>query len=229
MASEDVKLIGAVMSPFVMRPRVSLNLKGVEYEFLEETFGSKSELLLKSNPVYKKIPVLIHSGKPICESLIIVQYIDETWSGHSILPSDAYDRAIARFWAHYIDDKWFPALGGIARAQTEEAKNEAIEQVFTGLKLLEEAFEKCSGGKPFFGGETIGYVDIALGCYLGWLRATEKLIGITFLDETKTPLLCHWAEKFSSHEAVASVMPETDKLVEFAKMIQAKFKAPANK
>ncbi|KAL5980677.1 hypothetical protein ACLOJK_028586 [Asimina triloba] len=104
----EVKVLGAWASPFVMRPTIALNIKSVPYEFLEETFGSKSELLLKSNPVYKKIPVLIHNDRPISESMIIVQYIDETWTdGPSILPSDPYDRAIARFWATYIDDKVF--------------------------------------------------------------------------------------------------------------------------
>lgn len=109
MASSDVKLIGAYPSPYVLRARIALNIKSIDYEFLQEQFGSKSELLLKSNPIHKKIPVLIHGDKPICESLIIVQYIDEFWSsGPSILPSDPYDRAIARFWAAYVDDKVLP-------------------------------------------------------------------------------------------------------------------------
>ncbi|CAL1408892.1 unnamed protein product [Linum trigynum] len=54
-----------------MRPRIALNVKSVEYEFLQEQFGSKSELLLKSNPVHKKIHVLLHNGKPICESVAV--------------------------------------------------------------------------------------------------------------------------------------------------------------
>ncbi|ONK63179.1 uncharacterized protein A4U43_C07F12220 [Asparagus officinalis] len=72
MAKEEVKILGAWSSPFVMRPRIALNLKGVKYEFLEEVLGAKSELLLKLNPVYKKIPVMIHNEKTVNESMIIV-------------------------------------------------------------------------------------------------------------------------------------------------------------
>ncbi|KAF2282550.1 hypothetical protein GH714_038163 [Hevea brasiliensis] len=167
MARTELKLLGAWPSPYVMRPRIALNIKSVDYEFLQETFGSKSQLLLESNPVHKKIPVLIHKGKPICESLIIVEYIDETWSsGPSILPSDPYDRAIAKFWGAYVDEKWFPNLRILSTAEGE-AKDQVIGTIVEGLDLLEDAFVKISKGKTFFGGDQIGYLDIAFGCYLG--------------------------------------------------------------
>nr|APX53071.1 glutathione S-transferase U [Mangifera indica]5G5E_A Chain A, TAU CLASS GLUTATHIONE S-TRANSFERASE [Mangifera indica]5G5F_A Chain A, TAU CLASS GLUTATHIONE S-TRANSFERASE [Mangifera indica]5KEJ_A Chain A, Tau class glutathione S-transferase [Mangifera indica]5KEJ_B Chain B, Tau class glutathione S-transferase [Mangifera indica] len=225
MAKSDVKLLGAWPSPYVMRARITLNVKSVDYELLEETLGSKSDLLLKSNPVHKKIPVLIHNDKPICESLIIVHYIDEFWSsGPSILPSDPYDRAIARFWAAYLDEKWYPSLKGIASAQGEEAKKAAVDQVGESLALIEDTYVKLSKGKPFFGGEKIGYLDIAFGCFLGWLRVTEKTSGVKFLNEAKTPHLAKWAVRFCADPAVKDVMPETEKLAEFAKLL-AKFRA----
>jgi len=107
----EVKLLGDWPSPFVIRARIALSIKSVDYSYIEQPVPPVSELLLKSNPVYKKIPVLLHHHKPICESLIIVQYVDEFWSfGPSILPSDPYERAIQRFWAGYVDDKvYYPS------------------------------------------------------------------------------------------------------------------------
>jgi len=225
MASIDVKVLGRALSPYANRVQIALNLKSVNYEFIEEEFGSRSELLLKSNPVHKKIPVMIHGGKPICESLIIVQYIDEAWTdGPSILPSDPYDRAMARFWAAYAEDKLWPTLKGFLGAEGE-AKAVAREQIMEGIMLLEDAFAKCGKGKDFFGGNTIGFLDIAIGSFLGWMRATEKTSDIKLIDKTKTPGLFGWAERFGSIAAVKNVIPKTETLVELAKTMAPRAKA----
>ncbi|XP_058193337.1 glutathione S-transferase U18-like [Rhododendron vialii] len=221
----SIKVLGSVPSPYVNRVQIALNLKSVDYEFLQEQVGSKSELLLKSNPVHKKIPVLIHGEKPICQSLIIVQYIDEVWSdGPSILPSDPYDRAVARFWAAYLDDKWWPTIMVLRNAVGEEAQAPALEKVIEGLMPLEDAFAKCSKGKDFFGGDTIGYLDIAFGSFLGWISGIEVIANVKMLDETKTPGLFEWAKMFRSNAAVKDIIPKTEVFVKVIK----KFAAGAN-
>lgn len=217
----EVKLLGAWPSPFVMRVRIALNIKSVEYEFHEERLEAKSTLLVQSNPIYKKIPVLIHKDKPLSESLIILQYVDDVWSSASpILPSDPYERAIARFWAAYIDEKWYPTMRSIRGAEGKDEKKRLIEEVKEGLTLLEDVFKNSSKGKAFYGGDQIGLLDIALGGFLGWLRVTEIANGVKLLDEGNTPELVKWAERFCAHCAVQDVMPETGKLIEFAKTLK---------
>lgn len=104
--ADQVTLLDFWPSMFGMRCRIALREKEIDFEYKEEDLGDKSPLLLQMNPIHKKIPVLIHNGKPICESLIILQYIDEIWNGKAtLLPSDPYGRAQARFWADYIDKK----------------------------------------------------------------------------------------------------------------------------
>ena len=106
MAKEDVLLLDFWVSPFCSRVKIALAEKGVAYQQRgEDIFGGKSELFLKSNPIYQKVPVLLHDGKPMCESTNIVHYIDETWPSPPLLPASAYDRARARFWADFIDKK----------------------------------------------------------------------------------------------------------------------------
>ena len=66
--AEEVVLLGFWASPFAMRVKIVLAEKETDYVSREQNLFNKSSLLLEMNPVYKKIPVLIHEGKPICES-----------------------------------------------------------------------------------------------------------------------------------------------------------------
>ncbi|KAF2286195.1 hypothetical protein GH714_011599 [Hevea brasiliensis] len=215
--AEEVILLDFWPSPFGMRVRIALAEKGVKYEYREEDLRNKSPLLLQMNPVHKKIPVLIHNGKPICESLIAVQYVDEVWKDKSpFLPSDPYQRAQARFWADFIDKKIYDIGRKIWTTKGDEqeaAKKEFIE----ALKLLEGEL----GNKPYFGGESMGYVDVALIPFYSWFYAYETCGN--FSIEPECPVLIAWAKRCLQKESVSESVPDPEKVYEFVLVLKKKF------
>ncbi|XP_042506268.1 probable glutathione S-transferase [Macadamia integrifolia] len=206
----EVKLLGSWGSPFSRRVELALKLKGVSYEYIEEDLANKSPLLLKYNPVHKKIPVLLHNENPIAESIVILEYIDETWEGYSIMPKDPYQRAIARFWVKFIDEKFFAAIWKACWNEGKE-QEQAMEEAWELMNTLENELK----GKKFFGGYNIGLVDIAANFIAFWVGVLEDVVEIKLLDEDKFPNLCKWSEEFLSCEVVKECLPPRDKLFAF--------------
>ncbi|KAF9602989.1 hypothetical protein IFM89_033287, partial [Coptis chinensis] len=216
MATDEVKLIGFRGGHFSLIVEWALKLKGVEYEYLDEDLdnNNKGPMLLQYNPVHKKVPVLVHNGKPVAESLVIVEYIDETWKQYPLLPEDPYDRAVARFWAKYMEDTCktaaFSVFSTVGEAQ-ENATKEAREILKT--------FEKGLKGK-FFGGETIGFVDVVTGWIAYWIGMIEEITGINIVDKETMPLLSEWFQNFLDVEIVKERLPPREKLLEKGKIFR---------
>ncbi|KEH38387.1 putative glutathione transferase [Medicago truncatula] len=209
--ADEVILLDFWPSPFGIRVRIALAEKGIKYKYIEEELMSlkKSPLLLEMNPVQKKIPVLIHNGKPICESLIAVQYIDEVWNEKSpLLPSDPYQRSQALFWADYIDKKIY-SIGKNIYTKTGEEQEVAKKEFIDTLKLLEDQL----GESSYFGGDKFGFVDISLIPFYSRLKVYETFGNLNL--ENECPKFIAWAKRCMQIESVSKSLPDQDKIYEF--------------
>ncbi|KAJ4786993.1 Glutathione S-transferase family protein [Rhynchospora pubera] len=202
---EEVTLFGFWSSPFVHRVIWALNIKKIKYKYVEEDLSNKSALLLEHNPVYKKVPVLVYNGIAIAESLIILEFIEETWKENSIMPQDPYEKAVARFWATAAGD-------GLWQFFITEGKEreEALTSVINNFELLEKELI----GKNFFGGDRIGYLDISVGWISYGVPIFEEITEFKIITEQKFPLLHAWMEAFSNSEFVKDTLPLREKLSE---------------
>jgi glutathione S-transferase len=71
-----------------------------------------------------------------------------------------------------------------------------------------------------FEGDIAGYMNVMHGGIVGWVHASEELHGVKPVP-AKSPLLVAWADHFGALEVVGPVMPDVNRLVEFAKMLHA--------
>ncbi|KAG2685915.1 hypothetical protein I3760_10G148600 [Carya illinoinensis] len=209
--AEEVLLFGVWGSPFSRRVEMALKLKGIQYKYFEEDLTNKSPTLLKYNPIHKKIPVLVHNGKPIAESQVILEYIDETWKDCPIFPKDPYERANARFWAKFIDEKCLPGIFNACWGEEKQHQN-AVKEACEHLKHLENEI----GEKKYFGGEAIGFVDIVANIIGYWLGLFEEASGTKLLTREEFPKLSNWADVFVSSCGIKENLPlARDKLIAY--------------
>ncbi|KAH7839800.1 hypothetical protein Vadar_009061 [Vaccinium darrowii] len=204
----EVKVIGSTLSLFCTRVEWALKLKGVEYEYIHEDLLNKSPLLLKHNPVHKKVPVVLHGDRAIAESLVILEYLDDTWKESPMLPQDPYEKSMARFLAKFNDEKCILGAFNACKAEGEE-KEKAIESAKESLSFLEKQIE----GKMFFGGGKIGFLDFAVGWIPLWLGAMEQVGEMKLLDAEKFPSLHEWSQNFIQIPLIKEALPPRQKVV----------------
>ncbi|CAM0876670.1 unnamed protein product [Alopecurus aequalis] len=200
-------LMSAWASPFGQRSRIALEEKGLPYEYVEGDLAAKSDLLLRSNPIYKKIPVVLHDGRAIIESLIILEYLDEAFPDtRSLLPTDPYERARARFWADYVDKKFY-GCGSHLYMLKEEPLMQPKEEMVEILKTLEGEL----GEKEFFGGEHgFGFMDVTLMPFTTWFVSLDRYWGVNVAEVA--PMLVAWAARCMKRESVSKSLCSPEKL-----------------
>ncbi|CAM0955497.1 unnamed protein product [Alopecurus aequalis] len=218
-AAAPLQLFGSWASSYTHRVQLAMRLKGLEFQYAEEDLGNKSGELLRHNPVYKKVPVLVlPDGRSLAESAIILHYLDDAFPAtRQLLPADPFDRAVARFWCHFGDDKLGPAVGAVF-ASTGEDQEAAVRQVHENLALLEaELLEGAFKGRRFFGGDEVGFLDVVLGCGSYWLAVFEEVTGVQLVDAEAFPLFHAWLRDFEAQDEVRETIPSIDRLLEYAR------------
>jgi glutathione S-transferase len=129
-----LELYHSVNSVCAQKVRIALAEKGLEYkEHLMTLRGDQFDpAYMKLNP-NGVVPTLVHDGRPVIESSVILYYIDEAFPQPSLMLSDPHQRALVRQFNKLVDEyvhnscivltfatAFRPWFAGLTGAQIEE-------------------------------------------------------------------------------------------------------------
>lgn len=207
-----VKFFTSGFSPFGLRVQIALMEKGIPFERIEVDLTNKSKEFLDANPIHKKVPAIVHDGKPLAESMVILEYLEEAWPGQApLLPKDAYEKSRVRFWADYIANHFYPCYFALLTSKPDSPeKLAAIEQAKKVFKTVEDAIADFSPEGPFFTGDAFGYLDVVLASLCSYPIVLEKIGGFCIPGPEELPRLNKWMGVVGSHPSVKATLNDPE-------------------
>jgi maleylacetoacetate isomerase len=93
-----VVLYGYWRSLATYRVRIALNLKGIEYTETDVDLGKGAQYAPEYHALNPQnaLPLFVHDGLKLTQSMAIIEYIEETWPKVPLLPADAAGKARVR-------------------------------------------------------------------------------------------------------------------------------------
>jgi maleylacetoacetate isomerase len=172
--SSELVLYSYWRSSAAYRVRIALNLKGLDYairpvHLLNNGGEQHAEAYRKLNPI-EQLPTLLDGDRVLTQSMAIVEYLDETRPGVSLMPADPAGRARVRALAQIVACDIHP-VGNLRVLQALEKQFGAGQEqkaewsrywISLGLHALEVELAASSSTGRFCHGDTPSLADICL-------------------------------------------------------------------
>jgi glutathione S-transferase len=174
-----ITLCGMSLSNYYNKVKIVLIEKGIPFtEELVRT-GSKDETVLNATPL-GKVPFIKVDGQTLCESQVIVDFLEARWPEHPLLPTDplaaAKVRELCTFMELYIElvgrELYAEAFfGGTVKDSAKERVKKTLERNLPALKRLLRL-------APYAAGEQFTLADAAAYATLPTVaNATRAIYG----------------------------------------------------
>jgi glutathione S-transferase len=194
-------LVGHVLCPYVQRVVIVLEEKGILYERIDIDLSSKPEWFLEISPL-GRTPVLLVNGKPIFESAVICEYLEET-TQKSLHPQEALLRASHRGWIEFASET-LSTIGAIYRAVDTQKLQSQVAALQTKFEQLETELSSHGREGDFFSGATFSIVDAAFAPVFRYFDIFDEIEMFEFF--TLTPKVKAWRIALKERLSVQSAV-----------------------
>lgn len=172
-------LCGFPISNYYNKVKMAMLEKGLEFQEERVGTGSADEAVLKETPL-GKIPFIRTALGALCESQVIMDYLDDAHPGRSLRPQDAYAAAKVRELITFME--WhleIPARELYGQAFFNRPASEATQaRVRKTLEKNIAAIKKLFRFTPYAAGEAFTQADCAAFVHLPLIgMATKSVYG----------------------------------------------------
>ncbi|WP_291861503.1 glutathione S-transferase family protein [Bradyrhizobium sp.] len=207
----DLQLYTFKLCPYAHRVRLALAEKGQMAEQIEIDLKNKPADFTTLSP-HGRVPLLVHGGLKLWESAVILEYLDEAFPEHPLMPSQPADRANARLWIDFANSRLFAATHRLIFATDEAIRRELIAEIVENVRFLEHAAVRRREGGPYLLGTQFTLADIAL---YPWF---EQAAALAHFSAFKIPTDCsgvaRWCDAVATRPAVQGCARSDDWYVE---------------
>ena len=192
-AAQELELVSFKVCRFVQRSTIALNEKQVDYKLTHITRDEEPDWFKEISPL-GKVPVLLVDGKPVFESAVILEYLDET-SAPKLHPDDPLEIALHRSWLEFGSE-----LFGTNYMMGAGKDQEQYEKQLARLKAgLERVSGVLADEEPFFAGTQFSLIDSAYAPLFMRMEILERTFGINF---GKSARVQAWQDALLAKESV---------------------------
>lgn len=170
-----LKLCGFAGSNYYNKVKLALLEKGVPFE---EVLAWVGETDLSASPL-GKVPYAITDDGPISESTVIMEYLEDRYPEHPLLPRDAYGAAKVRELVRYIELHLELVARNLYGAAYFGGKisESAKEKIAPQIEKNVAAFAKLAHfDTPFIAGEHFTLADCAAIVHLPVITGAVKIV-----------------------------------------------------
>jgi len=159
------EIIGSARSTYTRVVRMVCEEKGIEYVLTEKMLGAPE--LLSLHP-FGKMPVLRHGDFALCESKAIATYLDRSFPGPHVFPTDGRLAALTEQWVSLVNTVMDRTLirtylyAYIAPKTAGAPDREAIEAVMPAVRAQLGILDKAVAGTGYLVGDQFTFADINL-------------------------------------------------------------------
>jgi glutathione S-transferase len=199
--------------PFCHRCLLALAEKDATFKLLpiDQSAEKASAHLLSP---YARVPVLWHEGRPIFESSIINEYLEEILPAPALLPQDAAQRAMARFWIDFCNTRFMPAYFNLLKERSRERRAPLKAALVDHLRFIETtALTRANAAEPYWMGQAVTLVDYAFYPFFERFVSVEIYRGVTISADLER--VHAWLKTMQKRDAVRQLARSRDYYVEY--------------